>query len=662
MPTISELNPEAVYDSDPSGSIVAFVDQCYRQDRESKRRLAMIWEENIRFFVGDQLIYYDQSTQSMQSITLPKRIGPRAIANRYTPSVLTVVSDLTRTEPGAIVLPDSNTGESVQRAKLAEKLRYQVWEDLEEPTTYIILALWLALTGTAFKEDVWDSGLGDLATSTYGPFNLGLPSYANEHFDEWNSPWIAKWTIQPVEWVKETYNQQGEGFYPENAQNVTSEAIDGPLLLYVRLRQSIARLGSLIFGGQIPAGDFVVHKELYLRPNSQHPKGRYYVVSGNQLVYATDSPYHMQLGHRVMWNPFTVFRYMPTLGRFWGTCPADDLVPLQRKINAIDAAVSIIRRKMGAPQWIVPNQCNVPNNYISGDAGQVIRYDARMNLKPERIEASIIPPSLWVERDKAEQEMALVSGDVDVLRAHQPRGARGVQALQLLTEIVSSRRAPVVKLWESGIARSERKKLAIYRLFAPEANIRRLAPYMDEFGMDFVKSFFGDNVPVNLRIEAGSTLPKLQASQQQQLLAAFKMGLLGSPDDPIVRKEIVSRLGITDVQTSWEVDIRKSQLENAAIMRGEFDQVDFTPWDNHMVEFQIHTMALKQPGFKAAPQQVIQFMCQHIVKHQQALMQAAMDQAAQAGGGMGAKPGAKPPGPAPAPKPLPADTNDGGRG
>ena len=670
---VTDYNPEIGDDDEEvERNIAQWVEDKYKEDYDTKIQLQHVWAENIHFFAGNQTIWFNQAASQLQSITLPTGQGPRQMTNRYSPSKMQVVADLTRTEPAATVLPDANTPDATLRAKLAEKLRYKMWDDLDESMMQIFLALWLSLTGTGVKENAWSSHLGDVTSTVYGPFNLGMPSAANELFFEHNTPWIGKWTIQPLTWVQEMYNQQGEGFYPENAQNLAAETPQGPLYTLWTLRQAIPRLGALMGGMVVPKGDYSILKEIYLQPNDQFPQGRYYVGANQKLLYKSDSPYFISVGQRNVWNPFTVFKYIPSLGRFFGCCPGDDLVPLQRRLNQIHAQLAIVRRKMGGPQWVIPTQAKVPQNYISGDAGLVIRYTGNQWGEPKKVDASNVPVSLWQEIEQIEKDMGLISGDVDVLRAHQPRGARGVQALQLMTEIVSSRRSPTITLWEKQIAKSERLKLLIYKKFAQQENTARLMVYAPEFGAPFIQSFFGDQVPVSLQIEAGSTIPKLQAAQQQQLLAGFKMGLFGPPDDPMVTKAIAAKLGMGEIQTSMETDIRKAELENSAISSMLLQTVDFLPFDNHQIHIQIHTMEVKQPGFKEVHPNSITFMIQHIQMHMKAaaaMQQRAMQQRVEeallkAVGEQALKP---PPAEAnkagldKVDKPAPSHTNDGGQ-
>ncbi len=610
-PISNEFNPEI--DGDDSKT-VQWINKRFKDDMTLKSRMSLIWEENIRFFAADQLLYYNQGTGSLDRIPLPVGVGPKAISNRYTPSIMNIIADLTRVKPTAVVVPESETPDAKLRAMLAEKLRYKMWSDLHEDLQYIRIALFLATTGVCLKKDAWDVNSKDAFSDVIPPWSFAFPNYATDAYDAENTPWIATWTVQDVNWVKNAYNGDPSGGFTGEAQNIQPEQIDNVIMRFIKLQTAVPRLGTMFSSTPIK-GEFVVLKEVTIRPNANFPQGRYYVSVGDKLLYKNDSPYFIQAGYKTIWNPYTLFRYMYIPWKFFGMCPADDMVPLQRRINAIDTTVGIIRRKMSAPQWLIPKECKVPSGIISGDPGLRIEYTGAAGFKPEKIEPSNIPQHFWVERDKAEADMALISGDVDILRQHQPRGSRGVQSLQLMTEIVASRRAPVITLWETSIAASEEKKLMVYRRYAGEENTARLYPYIPEFGEDFVSTFFGDVVPITLKIEAGSNIPKLPSAQQQQFLAAMKLGVLGDPMDPLVRKEAASRLGLIGVETMWHADVRKAELENSAIFRGEFDQIMLWPFDNHQTELQVHTRAVKQPGFRSLPPESQNFLLSHIQQH-----------------------------------------------
>ena len=52
--------------------------------------------------------------------------------------------------------------------------------------------------------------------------------------------------------------------------------------------------------------------------------------------------------------PYTHIKYRDMPGLFWGGSPFSDMVPLQKRINAVDSHIVQNRKQMVSNQWLVP--------------------------------------------------------------------------------------------------------------------------------------------------------------------------------------------------------------------------------------------------------------------------------------------------------------------
>jgi hypothetical protein len=133
---------------------------------------------------------------------------------------------------------------------------------------------------------------------------------------------------------------------------------------------------------------------------------------------------------------------------------------------------------------------------------------------------------------------------------------------------------------------------------------------------------------VNVKIEAGANIPKLQSAEKSQLLQLAQVGTLNL-EDPQNKMEFNRRMGVVGFDNEIGPDARRAQWENSMM-----DSIHLSPDnkpvmladDQHEVHKEIHLRRMKEPSFISQPQEVMDAYMAHIEEHQKMID----DQKAQA--------------------------------
>ncbi|MBP9694607.1 MAG: hypothetical protein KBE16_07870, partial [Alphaproteobacteria bacterium] len=111
--------------------------------------LARTWDTNIKFYEGEQWIYYDDTLQRNVQIPVLESMDhiPRPVTN-YIPSILwTLCSVFTKNKPTAIVFSNSDDGGDVSASKVSEAILDTKWELDDEAKKHVMMMLTALLCG-----------------------------------------------------------------------------------------------------------------------------------------------------------------------------------------------------------------------------------------------------------------------------------------------------------------------------------------------------------------------------------------------------------------------------------------------------------------------------------------------------------------------------------
>lgn len=611
------------------------------------------WDEGLRFYMGQQHIQYSAVGRTWEDIPLTKFNNwmPRPVTNYVAPAVNTIVSLMTRRRPTATIYPNSQDESDRNAAKLAESIIDAKWELDHEQREHIRAQIIKLLTGTVFRKDYWDSSkgepvlmmgddgvpyegrAGDTAFEYIDPFRMIVDVVGQQFFIEQN--------VKPISWVKDRYDKESKGYTGE-AHNVTEEKnLSTSLDLQFALKTES-------FRNQNKSSDSdglkncTVIKEAYFAPTKRYPKGLRVDVASGVLLYVAESPcYDPKIEDS--WHPYTWDHWQDVPFQFHGKSYVKDLIPLQRRINGTLALIELALRTMGIPQWRLPIGCGVPEGYMSGQPGLEIWYNpvGGNGLLPDKIRGEGVDPQMWKFLEDAITAFYMAAGTNEVMQGMRPEGVNTAAGLNLLLEQSNSKFSPQFMSNEKFIERCQGAKLRLIRKYYKETR-PNLVQYLKQMNkdnleveiIDFTGADLRDNITV--RIEAGSSIPKSKAFEQEMLKQLAQFGLFGPIDpmsNPIGNEEFLEKFGLSPIHTELNADVKRARWINSvltAVNRGQIPMEKvppIMPFDNLQIHLKVLTDEMKRPDFND-PAGVFGMRAQQIdsIMQQQAMQQQMMQQ------------------------------------
>jgi hypothetical protein len=284
--------------------------------------------------------------------------------------------------------------------------------------------------------------------------------------------WVARTSFEDVAWVREVFDQKEEGYFPENLSSIDMPEAPAHSVLYwwSRLQDIIDSPTNVTQGGGMAphAGSFTAGYApgqtkltvVDVRPTSEFPQGRTIILAGSKLIYAgigrcfiedEERPGNCKYPHR--WHPYAFWGWFKLPGRFWHAALVSQILPMQKKINAIDVLVHANRQYMAIGQWKLPKHSKVPDGMPSGTPGEHLRYQHVPGMSdPEPVDHRPLPGELMAERAQLERSIELISasGSVDSSQV-SASAARANSMLGSLREEKLRSKSPMIQEFEAFI-------------------------------------------------------------------------------------------------------------------------------------------------------------------------------------------------------------------
>lgn len=674
---------------DPN-KLASAVEAYYTSDSAVKSQLSWHWERNHLMLDGKQWLVWDGSRGQTGGMWQTLRVSkaneyiPRPVTNYIFDAYQTLKGYALKNKPRVTVRPNTQTHRDKEAAKLATLVSETNYERLKDEENYEYAVSCLLTYGTVFKKSYWDNSyvsqikvpkmvqqpqtdpntgqitgiqevpavdpqtgeelfetlpLGDVNTDVVEPYRIALDPLAN---DIHKVRWIMEYSIQPLEWIKETYSKEAPG-YTGRADEVKEEQnLSNSMRRFYQLKNSSGTKGSTFQSiASTTASDSMIEnaavvKEYYERPTQQHPKGRMIVVAAGIPLYVGDSPYEgPELGD---WHPYSECRWEIVPGRFWGKSPFDDACDIQKQINSIDAIIVLTRKTMAIPQKLIPLGIGVEPGKWTGRPGAEIYYrNDGSSGKPETIPPVGVDQSVFVEREKRLEDFKQITGAVDILKGDRPPGVTAASALNMLFEVGTGKLFPMLDRYKKFVQSDQKKQLKIISKMYKEPRedfVRMLKMKNRELSEESINNFIGSDLYDNCSviIEAGSNIPKLQAAEQSMLMEVAQTGALGL-DLPANRAEFLQRLGIIGFDSDYGPDAKRASWEND-LLDNLHNSPDNKPVvlmaDVHQIHIDQHQLRMKEPSFMSLSLDIQQAYMMHVEQHQQMIEQAQQQQMMQA--------------------------------
>lgn len=648
----------------------------WESDRSSLR--------NILYYLGIHWVRYDWGLRIYRLMGL-KKGTPRPVTNRVATGVNTIASNLVAYKPPITYAPTSSEAGAVASANVADKVVEVIEREANIRKLKPYAARWLALTGNVFLVSNYDNSLetgmtfipserclnpecrGVSSPAQYeansdncphcntpapseaaidevgqpigeeyaqGKFLTELQSVFSVCFDPEagyieDSPYFLVNELRTKDWVANTYGN-------DVADRVPEDKSTDPYSHYI---ETIA-YSSSISGGMGGVGTArgvprVRVSRLWLKPRPGTPlrDGLYATIIGDEVVEPMAWQYHTSTGNP-MFN-VTHIQFDQVVGRVLGKSRVDDVIPKQDQRNRLESLEETHYKRTANSLVFLPEGMSVSR--LTGEPGQIVRYNALSGQQPPQRQAGLPPPlGLQSKLVMIDNEIDSLFGLYEIGRGEAPRGVSAYAALQLLDQRAQMGQSNLMDNWASGWGEWARINLDIWREYADEDRTLSLGE-----GAWAVQKFNKSNLEggVDVSVETGVYRPRTQIGMRATIEQAARLALL-NPANPSDRFAALTILGVPELMEDYKLDASQAARENDAVLAGMPIQPP-RPWENDGVHMASHRRRIVSEEVMANPN-AYAALDMHMKQHWQSMMQKASVQPAagtmvpgQAGGSQG---------------------------
>jgi hypothetical protein len=462
--------------------------------------------------------------------------------------------------------------------------------------------------------------------------------------------WYRRGSFQDMDSLWERYERTDPGYYREKLKGMApSNGTESPLYYWGRIQEIVDSPQDWNVGfssgwdrSTLAPNHAAVHI-FDCKPSLRFPRGRTMVLAGGQLVYCSDEARAWiapdpRRGYVGRWHEYVAWRWFELTGRWLGVAPVSLLVPQQRKVNAIDAATQVNRESMAFGQWLVPDNCGVPDGFMSGRPMLHIPYKDRPGMKgPERVKNDQLPTDVWNERGLCEKAIDGISSTGVVDPGIAPSGARAGVMLQFVKAEQMAGKEPAVQAYERCLEKVGQNALLDAQRAGIDGEpwmlerIKLAAPQQSQLAVEaFLKSSMLDHYSVKLDI-ASEILTSPEAKVEKATAAGQYFGATLQPDE---RRQLMEAMGLGDVIKAPENVARdRAEMLLGWILEGNMEAVFLMPGiDKYDVILTVFWEFMMTPRFQEMPEEQSKMVlgiweqCMAEMQKQMAAQQAAMAQ------------------------------------
>lgn len=535
-----------------------------------------------------------------------------------------------KSRPKPVVVPFTHEREDRLNARATERALDYTYEKADQEEKYNDVLLWARYTGKAYWGIHWDDNRtfavkvpnqllntsevqdaegGDVDISVESGFGILVPDLRKSRLkDQFEMMHVAVWDLD-----------EARSRYPDWEDQIKADSHMGSPFEFER---QMAHLSSSDAGSMAGASSMMKGEQTgvlvlshYTKPNSKHPKGRMIVVMGGFAVKDQE-----ELPHE-FWDmsnpyPFVEFMDMPTVGQFYVTTFLEQLIPIQRGYNMLRDKLEKQIKQNVHPKWIIPKQARISKGALTNESAEVVEWNFIPGMpEPHTVTPGNIVGDAWRFAQLLKEEFDDISQVYPSSEGKAGASKSGFQT-NLLQEASDSVHSPDARGYELAIKDASYK---IRRLMKKGYTEKRLLSFAGRSSIPEVFEFSSDNIDEHalIRVQIGSGLSGFKATRIQQLLEFHEKGILGDPNDPEVKRRVLSMIdlgGVEEFQEKAARDEDMARMEN-------IDMIDGRPvpipqfYEDHMVHYSVHSDELKSPANKDMDENLRLTMVGHLLLH-----------------------------------------------
>ena len=581
------------------------------------------WLRDLYYVANRQWIMYHPTRREWVDKRLSKWI-PRPVTNKMAETVQSIRANLAAINLSVVARPVGHDTSSISAAQVADQMAPLIHEEHLMPQVMREADFWLLATGNSVLQVSWDLDqrvnrtfiaheqcLACGAVSTPQDISAAgntCPQCGSQGFQpavgpdgkpigEWKAFGKGKTTaLSPFEWavpvnitrwddlpylIRLRWRDKHwfEANRPDLVHKIVWEKSPSDRSLQIFKSLSITNdVGtgsnfSYLAGGGGHSVEGVTEYELWLKPTPEFPEGLVIRVIGDKnpilLEVPEESipgpfPYKDIEGNPLF--PFVHAQYEQMGGRLLGRSALSPLIQKQDQLNQLDSLIQLIIQRMANPVWIVPEGAGV--EHFTGEPGLVMKWNplaAGGQGKPEKIEGSEVPSSLWNLRQQIIEDIEVLSGAFDIIKGQKPSGVEAFSALQLLVERSQSRFTAAYQARGEMYRRWFALAIELERSFGPEQRV--YAVVGPNRGYTF-RHFQNAQLQgqISFAIEDGSNMPKTALGKRAAIEQANQLRLI-DPADPDQKYALLTTFGLSDI-----VPTLNFHVQSALRLQDEFER------------------------------------------------------------------------------------------
>lgn len=550
--------------------------------RVTNSRIAIegIYMTNLAYLMGFDGVYYDATYRMFKNID-PKRKVTRSRfkVNKILPTIQNRLSRLTQSPPRYDVRPNSSSAEDKDCARLGVKIIEDVLEKnrFDELRQDLLMACMQG--GDAYVQVCWDPCAGqpmiDPETEELvgyeGDIRLDVlnclevyPDPLAKKFEDCQY-WI-KAKVRKLEYFREHYPERGQAVKEEDVWLLSS--------MYDMKANALTAVGITGAQTQDQSRDSAIELVYYEKRSKKYPKGRMVVCANGILLEDKELPIGM--------FDCAKFSDMIIGGRYNSEAVITHLRPIQDQYNITRSRAADWIRKNMAGKYMVAKGAELMEESINNAESEVVEYTPVPNAPPPTaMQIPQIPPYVYKDLETQSSEFDFISGINEVSRGVLPSASMPAAGMAFLQEQDQTRIGVMTSRNEIGYAKIGE---FILRYAGCYYEMPRMLKEAGD-GLEYtVREFIGQDLKDNydVIVKPGSTVPNSKVLKRQDILNAYSMGILGNPQDDLLKMKVLEMTEFGDSQEMWKKQALTLQRVNKNLAMIEQGQMpELSEFDMH---------------------------------------------------------------------------------
>jgi hypothetical protein len=692
----------------------AYIRALWDEQNEFMSQLHQVWTRNLLFLTGRQW-----DVLGKDGLFRPARVASwkeQPVSNLTLAFFRNYLAKALKNRPAWTVMPASTEPDDIHAAELGDQVLEAKWQELRLARVLRSAVSWCIATGNGFLYPFWnsrtgryvpaeavmevpvydedgeivgmeeavvllskngdpqllESGLpdpsaephmvdeGDVGVRSISPFQVRVSPEAGSDED---MGWMI---ISEVRTIRELAVS-----YPDLASDLRPEAVDLAADVSFSALNALAGDDGARLTPHSDDRDRHLDKAMVLhyheKPSDDYPMGRYWVACGDLLL---EEPQPLPEG---VWPPIVHLEDVVIPGRYFASSVVEQIVPLNKHYNEINANIKEHHSLMAKGKWLAPRGSGVKPGMITNAPGEVIQFNP--GFEPRQAQIAPLPQTVIEERNRVFSDIEMVGGQHRVSFGKAPPGVSAGVAFLQLQEADDTDLGPFLSMLEDRVADLAG---AILQIVKERYTTERLIHVVGADKKYQVRSFRGADLAgaVDVRPQAGSSFPWSKTAQQSMLLslAAQMPQLFTDRETGQFDAAKFARLlpigGLGNIGNESDLDVQEALREEDVFagVGDEFGMEDLPQvgfWQNHDIHYLQHCRVLKSAAFRDWAPEAQQAFLQHVQETQQSRDGKAIQMAQMQAMAQGNAPkelyqqgGPQAPGPQAPPNLLPDDLAD----